>query len=433
MSLRLRFSLFFTLVSFCSLALFSTLIYRQVWENAMTGAEEYLKELTQHESEHLSLPSHQSTEHQDTPHYKNVYLRIWRAKELIYDSHPRESKSDFSPLMHSISTVHQGVPYEITGYYDVSLIHEHLILFRNTLMMGCLLALFAMFPISWFFTQGLLRPFALLAKKTSDLTADQLSFRLPEPKYRDEYGVLARNFNALFVRLEKSFIQLRHFAVSASHEMRTPLSVIISQTENALRNAEKNGHQSQSHLNKILQSAIRLRNIMNQLFVLAEADRLGQENAGSSFEVKETIESALGDLKAVYLDMNKTLSVTHIPEQREFIGNQELFVSVFNNLLENALKYSKSRVEISYAVKSSGLEVCIEDDGPGIPETQRESVFQPFFRGKKSESVVPTSHGLGLTIVQACVRAQQGSIELGESVLGGLSVSVKLPHLSPAR
>ncbi|NBV50373.1 sensor histidine kinase, partial [bacterium] len=269
------------------------------------------------------------------------------------------------------------------------------------------------------------------AKKTSDLTADQLSFRLPEPKYRDEYGVLARNFNALFVRLEKSFIQLRHFAVSASHEMRTPLSVIISQTENALRNAEKNGHQS--HLNKILQSAIRLRNIMNQLFVLAEADRLGQENAGSSFEVKETIESALGDLKAVYLDMNKTLSVTHIPEQREFIGNQELFVSVFNNLLENALKYSKSRVEISYAVKSSGLEVCIEDDGPGIPETQRESVFQPFFRGKKSESVVPTSHGLGLTIVQACVRAQQGSIELGESVLGGLSVSVKLPHLSPAR
>ncbi|NBV49640.1 HAMP domain-containing protein, partial [bacterium] len=195
MSLRLRFSLFFTLVSFCSLALFSTLIYRQVWENAMTGAEEYLKELTQHESEHLSLPSHQSTEHQDTPHYKNVYLRIWRAKELIYNSHPKESKSGFSPLMHSISTVHQGVPYEITGYYDVSLIHEHLILFRNTLMMGCLLALFAMFPISWFFTKGLLRPFALLAKKTSDLTADQLSFRLPEPKYRDEYGVLARNFN----------------------------------------------------------------------------------------------------------------------------------------------------------------------------------------------------------------------------------------------
>jgi len=111
-----------------------------------------------------------------------------------------------------------------------------------------------------------------------------------------------------------------------------------------------------------------------------------------------------------------------------FQGDRELFTSVVGNLIENAIKYSKSRILIRYGRGTGGLSVQVEDDGPGIPEDKREQVFEPFF--KRSDSRQTQGHGIGLSIVKSCVEVAKGKIGLGTSALGGLSVQVFLPEMA---
>jgi signal transduction histidine kinase len=436
MTLRVRFAVFFGLISLVLLSSFSLLIYSRVKENALKGADSYLRELSKHEWEHLELPSHQSSEHEETPHYRHVYLRIWKENRLIYDSFPKGEPVSVqaqgldvkqAKLFNTLEGFYQGKAYKVTGYYDVSLILEHLAIFQRTLFLGCLASLLLIVPLSLFFTKFLLRPFTDLAKQTSTLTAEHLSFRLPVPKKKDEYGILIENFNSLFDRLEKSFTQVKNFAVNASHEIRTPLSVVISQSERAVRRPPEDVQSCVEVFQKLLQSSLSLRSIINRLFVLAEVERIGQEITKSEFAVKETLEKVVLDLQESYRNENKVIQVEPVPVEWVLKENKELFLSTVTNLLENAVKYSKENVVLRFLRNSKGSALIIEDDGPGIPEEKRASVFEPFYRGERASGIHSPSHGLGLSIVKACVEAQKAKIELGKSSLGGLRVEISYP------
>lgn len=428
MTLRLRFTLFFSALVLFLLTIFSAVLFHQVKENALETAENYLKSLTEHEWEHLDLPSHQGLDHTEAPHYRNVYLQIWKEGSLVYDSYPKPDRVQ-EKIFHTFEGEHEGLKYRVTGFYDLTLIQEHLTLFRRYLILGCVIALLFIVPLSFILTKVFLTPFRELANLTSQLNAENLSFRLPAPKFRDEYGVLASNFNGLFNRLEKSFLQIRNFAVSASHELRTPLSVIITQGERALRKPPEKVADSTVILQKILQSAMHLRSIINRLFVLSEVDRLNQEIPTTDFILSKAVEEALQNLKEPYQSDLKHISV-EADENQPFRGNRELFMSLISNLIENSLKYSKEEINVKCEMTKSGLELCVEDDGPGIPPEQRNKVFEPFYRMDSPPEKSVNSHGLGLSIVKACLEAQKGTIELGTSFLGGLKVIVKIPSHS---
>jgi len=284
-----------------------------------------------------------------------------------------------------------------------------------------------MIPLRWGVAKLLLRPFAHLALETSTLTAQKLSFRLNETRVSDEYGLLVSNFNLLFDRLETSFRQVRNFAVNASHEMRTPLAVIISQLERLLRTLSQDEQSSKEACQKSLNSALQLRNITNHLFLLAEVERMGDSQPVEAFQVNQVIGNALSHLKETQERLKKTVDWGKNVESCSFVGNISLFQSVVSNLIENALKYSKERIRIQTLQKNDLLSVVIEDDGPGIAPEERSRVFEPFYSQKKALEPADSGHGLGLAIVEACVRAQKGSIKLGDSELGGLSVQVSLP------
>ena len=124
MTLRVRFAVFFGLISLVLLSSFSLLIYSRVKENALKGAESYLRELSKHEWEHLELPSHQSSQHEETPHYRHVYLRIWKENHLIYDSFPKGEPIPVqaqglnvkqAKLFNTLEGLYQGKVYKVTG------------------------------------------------------------------------------------------------------------------------------------------------------------------------------------------------------------------------------------------------------------------------------------------------------------------------------
>ena len=231
----------------------------------------------------------------------------------------------------------------------------------------------------------------------------------------------------LLTRLEKSFNQTRRFAANASHELRTPLTVIRGEAELMLRR-ERSATDYQGALQSILAQAETLQGIVTNLLFLSDLERMEQEGNKTSIDVSKTVSETLKILQQAHAAVLTTKSIEVLGVPTSYQGDRELFASVVGNLIENALKYAKSRVVIRYGKSSEGLSVMVEDDGPGIPEDKRELVFEPFF--KRANSSTTPGHGIGLSIVKACVEVARGTIGLSTSVMGGLSVQVFLPELA---
>jgi signal transduction histidine kinase len=405
---------------------FSFFVFTQVGNRSLQEAEKDLQALIEHEWDHLELPSHQSDAKKGTPHFRDIYLRIWKEGSLLYDSYPVTGEPK-DKIINSIKRFHNGHHYKVEGYYDLHSVLDHLDFIRRILILSCLASFLLILPVSFLSTQVLLRPFKDLASRTKELSAEKLSFRFAKPKHLDEYGMLANNFNLLLDRLEKSFNQMRSFAVSASHELRTPLSVIIGQGEMILRRPPALVSDCLPVIQKMLSPAKNLRDVINRLFLLAEVEQLEQENVITEIPIKKMLSQITSEIQEHYPATKKEILIYVDEAVTTRSGNKELFTCIVSNLTENAVKYSKNKIWVQVKKTKSHLELYFEDDGPGIDFVKREQVFKPFFRVTgKTDS---TSHGLGLSIVKACVLAEKGSIELEDSTrLGGLMVKVSLPN-----
>ena len=207
--------------------------------------------------------------------------------------------------------------------------------------------------------------------------------------------------------------------------MRTPLSVIVSQLERVLRSRPCEVESYLPFCEKSLKAALQLRNITNQLFLLSEVERLGEQDLKREIRLEDIIETALTHVQESHPQIKKNILWKKNLRNSVISGNGALFLSIVTNLLENALKFSKGQVQLGWISKGREVVLIVEDDGPGIRPESRAQVFHPFFKEKNKE--VNTGHGLGLAIVEGCVQALKGRITLGESGLGGLLVEVTLP------
>lgn len=409
------------MISFLFLVLFlgfSLVIYSQVKKKALSEAQSSLKEFTQHEWEHLDLPSHQGGKHEESSHFKNVYVRVWKEGALIFDSFPsKESvtvQDGFDPsqakIFHTVEGQYHEKNYSVVGYYDVSLLLNSLALFQKVLILSCMGVVVLIFPLAYLLSRELLKPFKFLALKTSELRAEDLHFRFPKSQIRDEYGLLSKNFNDLLDRLETSFSQIKNFAIHASHEIRTPVAVIISQLERAMRKPAQDEEKRRELHEKLLSTAVHLRNILNRLFLLTEIDSHPMQKTQSlEFQIKPIIERVVSDLKEVHAPITKNIQVLPIPSDLTYRGNPDVFESTLLNLIENALKYSHQEVLVSVKGQDGRLEIRVEDDGPGLNQS-------PHLKNQQKGT------GLGLSIVQNYLKSEKSQIQFEKSSLGGLQV-----------
>jgi signal transduction histidine kinase len=437
MGLKYRFTFFFTSLFALLLGGFSVTVYFQVKKNVMASADSALISHLEHEARHLGSPHEPYHAHHHPPHVKNLYQRVWKDGELVDDSFPEDV--DIQPgttvpqeakLVREVRANRGKDHFLLLGYYDLTSTLDYLAALRRTLWLAAILAVLVVVPLGLFSTKILLAPFARLAGQASMLNARRLSFRFPEGKHADEYGVLVTSFNHLLERLERSFGHLARFAANASHELRTPLAVIIGQAERARRKARDVAEHDVA-LEKILAQATTLRNIIDRLLFIADLERVDQKSETSDIPVREAIQEVLTSLRfARSGDANqegRQLEI-EIPESLRYHGDPEIFLCVTSNLLENALKYANGRIAVRAAREASGLHLDIEDDGPGIPVPDRERVLEPFTKNVAALPLPPKGHGLGLSIVKACVDTCRGSIALFDSPLGGLQVRIFLPQ-----
>ena len=263
----------------------------------------------------------------------------------------------------------------------------------------------------WLVVGRALRPVEQIRGAVTAITSADLSLRVPEPGTGDEIGRLARTMNDMLARLEDSAAQQRRFVADASHELRSPLTAIRTGLEVGL------SHPDRAPWPEIARRAVRqsqrLEQLIAELLVLAKAD--ARRLAARRQPV---------DLAALLADLVATpapgVSIgLSVAPGTATTGNPEDLSRMFRNLLDNAVRYARRRVLITAATGPDGTIVEIADDGPGIPEEERDRVFGRFVRLDASREQASGSAGLGLAIAREIATAHGATIVLTEAPGGG--------------
>jgi signal transduction histidine kinase len=277
----------------------------------------------------------------------------------------------------------------------------------------------------WLVVGRALLPVGRIRQTVTEITAADLSQRVPEPGTGDEIADLAGTMNDMLTRLDDAAARQRRFTADASHELRSPLAAIRTTLEVAL------AHPDQAPWPDIVGRAIRqterLEALIQQLLLLARADDRQLTAQRQLVDISALLDEvrAATAAGAVTIDLHPAAGATTY-------GDPHLLERMFRNVLDNAVRYAKQRVLIHVAVADGTVQVAISDDGPGIPEAESERVFSRFVRLDPSRERASGSSGLGLAIAREIATSHGGSIAIDDSPDGGALVAITLPHARPA-
>ena len=280
--------------------------------------------------------------------------------------------------------------------------------YLTALPLGALVAAFGV----WWITRKALRPLQDVADTAEQIHAKALDQRLPQPSGQDEVSRMVRVLNDTFDRLERSFAQATRFSGDASHELKTPLTIMRGEIESALKSQLENP-EIENLLVDLLNQTERLSSITEKLLLLSRAD------AGALVLKKEAVEfSAMcRDLveDAEILGMRRKITTKAEISPGVIVWADQSYVrQALLNLLENAIKYNVESGTISISLtKSNSLALFrIANTGTEIPKEHETFIFERFYRADPSRSTDIKGSGLGLSICREIALAHGGQIWL---------------------
>jgi len=278
----------------------------------------------------------------------------------------------------------------------------------------------------WWITRKALQPLLEVAVAAEQIDAKALNQRLPESRTEDEVGRLVRVLNRSFDRLERSFKQATRFSSDASHELKTPLTIMRGEIESALK-AEENNPRIQSLLDGLLAETQRLCDIVEKLLLLSRADAgtltLTKQILDFSALCNELVEDA-----EILARPKRITGEFEIAPDVKVLADESYLRRVLLNLLDNAIKYNVEDGSLSLSLtKSDGLAVLrMANIGPGIPKEHESRVFERFYRADPSRSSETSGSGLGLSICREIVAAHGGQMWLDQQASGWTAFIVTL-------
>jgi len=277
----------------------------------------------------------------------------------------------------------------------------------------------------WWLVGRALRPVAEISSAAAQISGGDLAQRINVSETESELGELANVLNSTFTRLETSFAQQKQFTADAAHELRTPVTVILTQTQTTL-NRERDAASYRQALEACQRAAQRMRRLIESLLALARLEA-GQEALNRRrFDLAAVVAEAATLLHP--LAEASRITLTTNLEAVEIDGDAERMGQVAANLIANAIQYNRPDGEVRVHLKpENGLAVLtVADNGPGIKPADLPRVFERFYRADSSRTGSGNT-GLGLAICQAIVTAHAGTIEAASTENAGTTFTVRLP------
>ncbi|MFB5662884.1 ATP-binding protein [Alteribacillus sp. HJP-4] len=240
---------------------------------------------------------------------------------------------------------------------------------------------------------------------------------------KDEIYEMGETFNHMIDRLQENFEKQKNFVSDASHELKTPLSIIDSYTRMLKRWGTQKPDVMEESIEAILTESTRMKRMLEQMLMLAR-DESTEELQRTSFDIAGLAAKAAQLFTASY---NRHISAD-IPDQPVFVfADEEKLKQVLYILLDNAVKYSEADVWISIKQDEKTVQAVIKDSGSGIPEEEQEKIFNRFYRLDKARSRETGGSGLGLAIAAEIIKAHLGEITVESRPGEGAAFIITLP------
>ncbi|MFJ9467242.1 sensor histidine kinase [Streptomyces caniferus] len=283
---------------------------------------------------------------------------------------------------------------------------------RTAMLIGLPLLLVVVAGVTWLVTRRALRPVEGIRGEMAAITAStDLSRRVPVPSSQDEVGRLARTTNETLAALETSVERQRRFVADASHELRSPIASLRTQLEVGV------AHPELLDVPGAVEDTVRLQRLAADLLLLARLDA-GERPA-----------EARVDLAAMVREESSQRVADRIPVQvgelaaGEVAGSRGQLARVLGNLLDNAQRHAAASVRVAVVREAEWAVLRVEDDGPGVPEAERERIFERFVRLDDARARDDGGAGLGLAIARDVAERHGGSL----AVRAGSVFELRLP------
>jgi len=274
-----------------------------------------------------------------------------------------------------------------------------------------------------------LRPLSAMAAQAAALGERNLTTRLAAPNPHDELGQLASAFNGLLGRLSSVLSSQRQFMADASHQLRTPVSVLRTTADVTLRQPHRPEHDYREAITIVAEQAVRLTKFVDAMFVLSRAEAGGRTLRPEPVYLDEIVADCVRELSVLAAERNVRVAATGDTDVA-FVGDDDCLRQLFTNLLDNAVAHTRAGglVTADTAVAEGQIRVRITDQGDGIAANDRERIFERFTRLDRRRP----GAGLGLPIARWMAEAHGGTLELDASSSEGSVFVVTLPRAARA-
>jgi signal transduction histidine kinase len=282
---------------------------------------------------------------------------------------------------------------------------------RRSLWVGLPFVVLLVGAVAWVVTGRALHPVEAMRLEAESISDSTLHRRVPEPPTTDEVGRLARTLNAMLDRLEASAERQRRFVADASHELRTPVATLRTELEVASLAGDEDG------LRRAVEGALaeeaRLEALLADLLLLASVE----ESPAGAGELVDLAAVATADA-----ERPRRVPVS-VEGSGQVIGSPRQVEQAVRNLVDNAARHATSAVTVTV----EGSQVVVDDDGPGVPDADRDRIFERFTRLDEGRTRDEGGSGLGLSIVQAVAGGHGGTVTVERSpTLGGARFTLAL-------
>lgn len=363
------------------------------------------------------------------PQFNDIKAYIPLDKEtFLYNSN--------KPCVLTFPVTAQGKQWHVlvsaTDVYTIS----KLSYLRQVMGLALLVYLVLIFLAGWYFAGQALAPISEMIKQVNAMTANSLSQRLklrqnknakaqPSTHEMDELEQLAATFNSLLIRLEQAFEAQRYFVQNASHEFNTPLTRMMGRIE-LLLSKERPTFEYQNALDRMYQECEKLHELTKGLLLLAHLDGARTQKELVDINFPLLIEREIREITPRYPGCNISLQVLPPFDKLVIIRAIEaLFVILVRNTIDNALKFSKSDIEVSLICETELWIYQVVDKGPGVSDLELSNLGTTMYRTESARTV--KGSGLGLALCKKIVERHGGKIVWSHTAGGGLTVTCAFP------